>query len=316
MSSIPILLLTFKRPDTTQKVLDSIRIYKPKRFYIASDGYRPNLLGEKEKVEATRKLIIDQIDWPCDIKTLFRSENLGCRLGVSSAIDWFFEHESEGIILEDDCVPNVSFYGYVDKLLTWYQNDQRVMSISGHNFDFDSYFNPNLTNDFVFSRYHHCWGWATWKRAWQYYDREMANWPMLRDANWLLTIGDGNFFFKDYWTYIFERAYQNKIDSWAYRWLFSCWSQYGLSILPHTSLIQNVGFGEDATHTKRNQDRISRDDFNYEAKYMNSISFQGQSYMARNFELDNTIDHRWFNIGLISSIKRRLRSITTSTNSY
>lgn len=306
MSSIPILFLTFKRPNTTQQVLDSIRLYKPERIYIASDSHRPNQLGEQEKVEATRRLVIDEIDWPCDIKTLFQNKNLGCRVGVSTAIDWFFEHESEGIILEDDCVPDISFYSYVDELLTCYRNDKRVMSISGHNFNFNSYINVNSTNKYAFSRYHHCWGWATWKRAWQYYDREMRTWPQLRDSNWLLSIGDGNLFFKDYWTYIFERAYQNKIDSWAYRWLFSCWSQSGLSILSTSSLIQNIGFGTDATHTRRNLSQLT----NYEVEDLRKLKddphFQSIDHMTRNFDLDKVIDKYWFNIGLMSSIKRKL----------
>jgi hypothetical protein len=306
MSSVPILFLTFKRPNTTKQVLDSIRLYKPERIYIASDGHRPNQLGEEEKVEATRKLVIDQINWPCDIKILFQNKNLGCRVGVSTAIDWFFEHESEGIILEDDCVPDVSFYSYVDDLLTSYRNDQRVMSISGHNFNFDSYINVNLTNKYIFSRYHHCWGWATWKRAWRHNDREMINWPLLRDSNWLLSIGDGNLFFKDYWTYIFERAYQNKIDSWAYRWLFSCWSQSGLSILPISSLVQNIGFEEDATHTLRKLSQPTNYEVEDFRKFKDTPLSQGGTHITRNVDLDKVIDKHWFNIGLMSSIKRKL----------
>jgi hypothetical protein len=306
MSSTPILLLTFKRPNTTQQVLDSIRVYKPERLYIASDSHRHNQLGEQEKVEATRKLVIDQIDWPCDIKTLFQNKNLGCRVGVTTAIDWFFEHESEGIILEDDCVPSDSFYSYVDTLLDWYRNDQRIMSISGHNYNFDSYINVNLADKFIFSRYHHCWGWATWRRAWQFNDREMINWPLLRDSNWLLSIGDGNFFFKDYWTYIFERAYQNKINSWAYRWLFSCWSQSGLSILPISTFIQNVGFGEDATHTLRKLSQPTNYEVEDFRKLKDTPHFQSRSHMTRNFDSDKVIDKHWFNIGLMSSIKRKL----------
>ena len=301
MASTPVLLLTFKRPNAVQQVLNAIRLYQPKCLYISSDGPRNEKLEEQEKIKAVRNLVLSQIDWPCDVKILFHEKNLGCRVAVSTAIDWFFENETEGIILEEDCVPNPSFFQYTDSLLTYYRNDSRIMSISGHNFHFNKHKKNSFLDSYYFSRYHHCWGWATWRRAWQYYDREMLNWPSLKDSNWLLSVGDGNVYFKEYWTSIFDRAYYNKVDSWAYRWLFSCWNQHGLSILPMTSLIRNIGFDEEATHTKLNHKKMIYENENVQQSY--SAILEHNEYLNRNFDLDKTIDRYWFKINWLSAIR-------------
>ena len=306
MTSAPILLLTFKRLDAVQQVLNAIRIYQPRRLYISSDGHRDDKPGEEEKIKAVRKLILSQIDWPCDINVLFREKNLGCRIAVSTAIDWFFENETEGIILEEDCVPNTFFFQYTNELLAHYRNDNRIMSISGHNFHFDEHKKTSFPDSYFFSRYHHCWGWATWRRAWEYYDHEMNNWPLLKNSNWLLSVGDGNVLFKEYWTYIFDKAYNNKIDSWAYRWLFSCWTQHGLSVLPNTSLILNIGFDEEATHTKLNCDKIAYESKNVYGQESYSTILKHNEYLHRNFDIDQIIDKHWFRINWLLTIRRKL----------
>jgi hypothetical protein len=309
MGKIPVLLLTFKRPDTTRQVIEAIKFYQPQRMYIASDGPRLHKPEEQEKVNLTRQLILQSIKWPCEIQTLFQENNLGCRVAVSTAIDWFFENEEEGIILEDDCVPDPDFFGYVENCLDKYRNDDSIMSVSGHNFDFDQHIPFTISTDYILSRYHHCWGWATWKRAWHCYDRDMINWPKLKDSSWLLTIGDNNFYFKHYWNNIFERAYQKNIDSWAYRWLFSCWANNGLSILPSKSLIKNIGFGNDATHTITNQ---SIQDFfkpiNFFGPFINLFlrSFQERKNVVENCPVDHLITEKWFKINRFFYIKRRL----------
>lgn len=241
-----ILFLVFNRPDTTGKVFEAIRKVRPARLYVAADGPREGRKGEAERCERARK-IATSADWPCEVVTLFQEKNLGCRLAVSSAIDWFFEHVEEGIILEDDCVPDPSFFRFTQELLDRYRDDKRVMVISGNHFHGTAH---KPSHSYFFSRYNHCWGWASWRRAWQLYDHEMSLWPELRKSDWLLGVGSGSRFFKHCWTETFDQAYAGKVDSWAYRWTFSCWAQNGLTILPARNLVANIGFGEDATHTQ------------------------------------------------------------------
>jgi len=282
-----VLLLVFKRPDLTRLVLDVIRKVQPKKLYISSDGPNANNPGEAELVEKVRK-VTETIDWDCDIKTNFHEENLGCRIAVSTAIDWFFEHEEEGIILEDDCLPAQSFFQFCSDLLEYYRDDKRVMCISGNNFQQGQ----SVTSDsYYFSKYNHCWGWATWRRAWIYYDQDMSLWPAFRDGFGLLPWSDGNYAFSQYWEKILNTVAAGKIDSWAYRWTFSCWSQNGLTCLPNLNLVKNIGFDSDATHTKA----ITYWEREFETdELVFPLSHPG--YMVRNVMADKYTDHNCFRI--------------------
>jgi len=183
----PVLFLVFNRPDTTRRVFEAIRAARPARLFLVADGPRERQPDDKEKCERVRYIATD-IDWDCEVKTLFRKENLGCKNGVSSAIDWFFSHVDEGIILEDDCLPTESFFWFCEELLRRYRNDSRVMQICGSNFlrgwqrNNDSYY---------FSGYGPIWGWASWRRAWIYYDVDMKLWPEVKEKKILLDICDG-----------------------------------------------------------------------------------------------------------------------------
>ena len=242
----PLLLIAWRRPHTLRQVIDAIRPVAPTRLYVACDGPHPERPGEAEKVAATRKVIEHEIDWPCQIERLYSEVNQGCRMGVSRAISWFFEQVEEGIILEDDCVPHPGFFPYCTTLLERYRNDTRVWCISGNNFQ-----NGQWRGDgsYYFSRYNHCWGWASWRGCWQRYDADLCQWPALRDSGLLDTI------FEDplecnYWCRIWQRLLEEgKPDSWAYRWTFTCMANVGLTALPNRNLVSNVGFGDDATHT-------------------------------------------------------------------
>lgn len=240
-----VLFLVFNRPDTTKQVFEAIRKAKPPRLYVAADGPRTDKSGEAEKVEQVRR-IETIVDWDCEVKTLFREENLGCGKAVSSAITWFFENEEEGIILEDDCLPSQSFFWFCEELLERYRDDMRVMVVSGDNFQFGK---RRTDYSYYFSRYNHCWGWASWRRAWRYYDKDIENWPFIRFNGYLFDILQDKRTAK-YWAQIFETVYRGKIDTWDYQWTFSCWIQNGLTILPNVNLVSNIGFGEDGTHTK------------------------------------------------------------------
>lgn len=242
----PILFLIYNRTDVTNVVFEQIKNVKPEKLFIAADGPKKNVKGDKEKCIAARK-VIDGIDWDCEVKTLFREENLGCRKAVSTGIDWFFDQVEQGIILEDDCLPNRSFFIFCEELLNYYKNDDRIMHVSGTNksINFDS------SHSYFFSKYVQIWGWATWKRAWLKYDSMMQNWSEVKKQ------------FKNYISNNYERkirskhfqnTYTKRIDSWGYIWHYSILINNGLCIIPKNNMIKNIGFDKDATHTTNNND--------------------------------------------------------------
>ncbi|GIK10626.1 MAG TPA: hypothetical protein PKC99_14140 [Anaerolineales bacterium] len=241
----PILFVIFNRPDLTQQVFARIQEVKPAQLFVAADGPRDNHPDDMKLCVETRR-IIEQVDWPCEIHTMFRETNLGCRKGVSLAIDWFFENVESGIILEDDCLPDLTFFHYCTELLSRYKNDERIMVISGDNFQQGI---QRTQYSYYYSHFPQIWGWATWRRAWRYYDDEMSRWPELSNTSWLIDIHDNQLAAK-YWCNIFNRTYRNEINSWGYRWLYSCWVQGGLSVSPEVNLVSNIGFDLRATHTK------------------------------------------------------------------
>lgn len=239
-----VLFLVFNRPETTAAVFQAIRLAKPPRLYVAIDGPRANRAGEAEKVDKVRQ-IATAVDWPCEVKTLIRDSNLGCKKAVSSAIDWFFENEVEGIVLEDDCLPHPDFFGYCEQLLERYSNDDRVWAITGCNYQ-----GGTLRGDgsYYFSRYNHVWGWASWRRAWQKRDMELSFWPAWkRSKGWKNFLADR--VERKCWEKIFDQMYLAKIDTWDYPWTGSVWFHGGLTATPNVNLVSNIGFGADATHT-------------------------------------------------------------------
>lgn len=243
--NVPVLLIVFNRPDTTFKVFEQIKKCKPSKFFISADGPREGVAKDKEKCNQVRE-IIGQVDWNCEVKTLLSEHNLGCKIAVSSAIDWFFKSEEKGIILEDDTLPHPTFFRFCEELLEYYKDNKRIMMISGDNFQFGRTF---MEYSYYFSSYTHIWGWATWRRAWNYYDVDMKLWPKIRDGRLLFNILDNK---KEvsYWKNIFEMVYKGGKNTWDYQWLFSCWLQSGLTIVPRVNLVSNIGFGEMSAHTK------------------------------------------------------------------
>jgi len=240
-----VLLLVFNRPDITRQVFNAIRAACPPRLYVAADGPRANRTGEAERCVEVRR-IATSVDWPCDIHTLFRDQNLGCKIGVSSAISWFFEKEEQGIILEDDVLPVPTFFGYCDELLERYKYDERVAVISGCNLIVKR-FTPS--ESYFFSRYNHIWGWASWRRAWRHYDIQMKDWSAWVNEGGLKRLSNGSRLFEVYWRLAIDNALSGNIDTWDYQWTFACWRMGGLSVLPANNQTRNLGFGSDATHT-------------------------------------------------------------------
>lgn len=270
----PVLFLIFKRLDTTKQVFEAIKQAKPPRLYIAADGPRAHIEGEEEKVKAVREYVLSSIDWDCEVKTLFRETNLGCGKAVSEAITWFFENEEKGIILEDDTLPSQSFFWFCEELLKRYIENKQIAMISGNNFQ-DGQIRGD--GDYYFSVYTHIWGWATWRDRWLGYDFYMRNLDFDK-------IIDGVLYDKieiQYWRRIFNLMKQQKIDTWDYQWLFYTWSKKQLTVLPNANLVQNIGFGTEATRTK---DYIK--ELIIKPKEIDIIRLRHPSRIVRNLEAD------------------------------
>lgn len=239
-----VLFLVFNRLDTTKQVFEAIRAAQPPRLYIASDGAREDNDGEDEKVKKVREYITSNIDWICDVKTLFREKNFGCGPNVKSSIDWFLENEQMGIILEDDVLPVQSFFHYCEELLIRYSDDARIGMISGNNHVGDELFDES----YLFSKYKGCWGWATWKRAWVNMDFEMSWINSSSKESIINNMGYGKHSIV-HWNNAIKSIQNKSVSAWDWQWYFSLASQGQLCIFPKFNLVANIGFGDEATHT-------------------------------------------------------------------
>lgn len=248
----PILFLIFNRLDTTKQVFEIIKKIEPCQLFIATDGPREDRNGEDEICLAVREYVINNITWQCEVKTLFREENLGCKLAVSEAIDWFFENVEEGIILEDDCLPDITFFDYCRDLLELYRHNNNVFMISGDNF-LPKSLRPK--ESYYFSHLPHIWGWATWRRAWKKYDVALKDLPLFIDNGVIKKVWNSKDI-QNYWLERFEEVYNNRIDTWDYQWAYAVWKNNGVSISPSVNLISNIGFGS-GTHTLNINDRMA-----------------------------------------------------------
>jgi hypothetical protein len=244
MLDTPVLLLVFNRPDTTLRVFETIRQVKPKRLFIAGDGPRAARPDDAPRVARVRETV-SRVDWDCEVKTLFREENLGCGRAVSGAITWFFNQVERGIVLEDDTLPSPSFFTFCETLLAHYQNDERVMHIGGTSVLGRKRFAPH---SYYFSRYPAIWGWASWARAWQHY---RLQWHDALAVDALLASAGLGFTEKEraYWKQCFAEISANPNHTWDYQWHFTLWQRQGICVTPNTNLITNIGFGADGTHT-------------------------------------------------------------------
>lgn len=245
-----VLFLVFNRPDTTTQVFEAIRQAKPPRLYVASDGPRVGQEGEAERVAEVR-VIATAVDWPCEVKTLFREENLGCRYAPSGAIDWFFEHEEQGIILEDDCLPHPDFFRYCQACLNKFKTDHRIWHINGNNFGADK--SLYRDDDISFISLAQVWGWASWADRWKYSEKNtfyLSEHAQKSMAKWNISeIAKIN---KKHHLESLKRG----LDAWDYQWQITVLNHSGYAISPSSNLITNVGDGPDATHTKSDTSRI------------------------------------------------------------
>jgi hypothetical protein len=239
-----VFLLAFNRPDTTARVFAAIRAARPPRLYVAADGPRATRPGDGALCAEVRR-IVSAVDWPCELRTLFRDENLGCKRSVSLAIDWFFSKEDRGIILEDDCLPSQSFFRFCEVLLERFQDDLRVFSVQGN------FFGAARAPDssYLFSKMFYMWGWATWADRWRSVSIDDLDLPGIRraidDDRWL----GRNVLLRRYWLDIVERQAAGEIDSWGYPVMFHCFNKRLLNVTPTKNLVLNIGAGPSATRT-------------------------------------------------------------------
>jgi hypothetical protein len=249
----PVALFVFNRLNTTRRVFEAIARVRPTRLLLIADGPRPSKAGEREACEQVRD-VVSRVDWPCEVSTNFADNNLGCQERIISGLDWVFSLVEEAIILEDDCLPDPSFFPFCEELLERYRGDSRVAAISG----------TNLVGQFLksessyfFSQLGGNWGWATWRSEWKRYDRYMKNWPELKRAGALSEV------FEQpktaaFWTRVFDDMYENKGRSaWDYQWLYTHLKNNTLTIIPRVNLVANIGFGQGATHTSAVDPRLT-----------------------------------------------------------
>jgi len=240
---VNVALIVYRRPETTRRVCDVVAKARPQRLFVIADG--PKDSGEAPLCERARN-VVEQVSWPCEVHRCYAQTNLGSRVRVSSGLDWVFSQVPEAIILEDDCVPHASFFRFCRELLEYYRDDERVWQIGGTN-------HAPCAGDYpfgyYFSRYAYCWGWATWRRAWQQFDADIRAWPAAKAArkhHAMLPTQREVYYFEDLW----DDALNHRLDAWDYQWAFAQIMSGGLSIVPKVNLVRNIGFGAGSTHTK------------------------------------------------------------------
>jgi hypothetical protein len=239
----PVVFFLFNRPDLTRLVFEVIRRAAPSTLYLIADGPRHEA---DAPLCAEARAVVQSVDWTCTVHTLFREQNLGCGLSVASGIDYVFEREEAAIFLEDDTFPSDSFFTFCDELLDRYRSNPAIVHIGGVSFWASRI---STKESYYFSNYNQCWGgWATWKRAWSHYDFQLSDFPNPEMDRTLRSISHNKSEYL-YWRRAFELVQNGSIDTWDYQWTYACWKQQGLSIIPTVSLIKNLGFRSDASHS-------------------------------------------------------------------
>lgn len=241
----PILIITYKRLETTARVLESLRAVKPTRIFVANNAPNPADPADVAKVQVVRDLFDAGVDWPCTITKLYRTQHLSAKDSISGAVTWFFQEVEEGIVLEDDCLCDPSFFHYAQECLVRYRHDEKVWHISASNFQFGKRWG---TDSYYFSHYNHIWGWAGWRRAWQHFDLELKQVSRAQHVHNLQRLFPRSQD-RSYWLAIYDYIKSGNLDTWDYHWQFMLWHHKAVGIIPQVNLVQNLGFGADATNS-------------------------------------------------------------------
>lgn len=244
MAKAPIVIIAFNRPDCTRRVLAAVRQQQDRDLFLVLDGPRPDRPDDLLAIGEVRG-VLEELEWSRRVRTNFAAKNMGLRGRVVSGLSWVFEQTERAIILEDDCVPSEDFFVYCDYLLDRFADDSRVMSVCGTDYASRCAF-PEAS--FYFSKYTLFWGWATWRRAWRHYDDKMT---ALENGELDVVLRSTFDLFRArwYWSAVLRRVHQDRLQSWGYRWLLSCWINRGLCVYPTANLVRNIGFGDSAAHT-------------------------------------------------------------------
>ena len=242
-----VVFLIYNRPELTRRVFRAIAGARPERLLVVADG--PKDERDRRLCDKARD-VIDGVDWPCEVFTEYSGENLGCKMRVSTGLDWAFEQVEEAIILEDDCLPHPSFFRYCNEQLAYFRDDARIGHISGNNFQRGG---KRTEYSYYFSRFNGIWGWATWRRAWKYYDVDMRIWPEIKAGGWCYDIFPDTDI-AEWADKLWTSVYHGEIDTWDAQWLLSCLVNGMYSVLPNVNLVANIGFGDNATRTVEKND--------------------------------------------------------------
>jgi hypothetical protein len=248
----PVLLIAFNRPETTARVLEAIRAAAPRRLFVAVDGPRKGALRDEKKQAEVLEVIRSGIGWKCDVKYLVQETNLGCGQAPARAISWFFENVPEGIILEDDCLPAPQFFPFCTSILERYREEPRVAHIGGFNCQ-SGRIRGNAS--YYFSRYFHCWGWASWRRAWEGFDIEMKDYRQFLSEKGLESLFPRRSV-REFWKANFDDAAHGDGSVWDYQWVYHNLKRDRVAVVPNWNMIENIGFGEEATHTRAPDRRL------------------------------------------------------------
>jgi len=296
--STPVLFLIFNRPEITKQVFNAIQQAKPPRLYVAGDGPRSKCTEDEENCKLARS-IATNVDWDCEVKTLFRDHNLGCRLAVSQAIYWFFEQEPEGIILEDDCLPSQSFFWFCQEMLEYFRNDKAVGVICGF-YSNELEYKPSAS--FFFSRYLRVWGWAGWRRSNEGYDSNI-NLLIEKQNTWKKDIfSRTDIFLKRYWQDMFEEVGSGKIDTWDIQLQYLLWQKKQQVIVSSKNLVQNIGWAQGAHPlTKDHNHELATSEINF--------PLTTPDMTERDTRADQVIEKISYQITIFSFLKKLLRKM-------
>ena len=241
----PIIFIVYKRLETTKKVFDKIKAIRPSKLYLVADG--PKTPQEETLTSSVRSYLEEHIDWECNITKIYSHTNLGCAKRVQTGLDYVFENEEMAIILEDDTLPDPSFFNFCEELLERYKDDQQVAHISGCNLHTNA---VNFKESYCFSSIVNIWGWATWKRAWIHYDINMPSWDNEDKESFLSHWCQDRKSRKGIHKMLDLHCNNEDPWTWDYQWVYACWNSNGLSILPSVNLVSNLGIGPNASNTK------------------------------------------------------------------
>lgn len=310
MSKSAVLLIIFNRPNTTKQVFDAIRTSKPDKLYIAADGHRHGVLSDLENCKISRA-ITELIDWPCEVKRLYQEQNLGCSFGPRTAFDWFFSYESEGIILEDDCIPHSDFFEFASEMLERYRYDERIISINGSNLGYTL----KDGNSYTFSRFMNMWGWATWRRCHLKIDYNLIHWQNINNKQFYLwnklrnNCMDIDIAWLNYWRFQFDKTVMtSQVTWWDYQWIYHQLKYEQYAIVPSINLVSNIGFNEQANHTLNSNSLAANISVSHlHTPYKHPIHIVVDNYYEDNYIKKIWCDYKKFT--LIQTIKYFIKQI-------